>query len=219
MKLALETATNICSVALEEDGGDIFEKRSEARGTHSEQLFIFIDEVKTEHRFEVSQLDSIVVSEGPGSYTGLRISASAVKGLLFGTDVPLFAANTLASYALAAAETLQGPATIHSVIDARRVHLYHQKFIFETGRLSPAGEVKVTPIEDLEKRVSPGDAIVGTGLNRIDREVLSEVKMFDHSYISATSLIRLVNLTEDTKLIRRVDPEQFDPNYHTTNQP
>ncbi len=83
MILALETATNVCSVVFRDDDGLMHEKRIEKRGTHSEQLFLFIEDLMDEHGFFISALEAVLVSEGPGSYTGLRISASAVKGLLF----------------------------------------------------------------------------------------------------------------------------------------
>ena len=148
MILALETATNICSVAFF-DGERIHEKRVEQRGSHSEQLFLFIEELREEHGFSIPDLDAVLVSEGPGSYTGLRISASAVKGLLFQADVPLYGINTLASFAMQALREYPAAKTIHSIINARRVHVYHQQFT--ASPLTSGDEVSITPIEELEE--------------------------------------------------------------------
>src|SRR5699024_2547399 len=90
MLLALETATNVCSVAFCNEEGDVFEKRIDKRGSHSEQVFLFIEELMNEHDFKIEDLEAVLVSEGPGSYTGLRIGASAVKGLLFQSGVTLY---------------------------------------------------------------------------------------------------------------------------------
>ncbi|WP_409029096.1 tRNA (adenosine(37)-N6)-threonylcarbamoyltransferase complex dimerization subunit type 1 TsaB [Gracilimonas sediminicola] len=133
MILAFETATNICSVSFQDDGGEIHEKRTERKGSHSELLFLYVRELMKEHDFSIADLDAALVSTGPGSYTGLRIAASAVKGMLFGLNVDVYAGNTLAGFAQSA-----GEGTVHAVINARRKHLYHQKFeVGESLQLLP----------------------------------------------------------------------------------
>lgn len=218
MQLALETSTDICSVAFRDAKEGVFEKREEARGSHSEKLFLFIDELRQEHGFEIAELDSVIVSEGPGSYTGLRISASAVKGLLFGTGVILYAANTLASFAAGACEEDSNIHIIHSIIDARRVHVYHQQFVCRSGRLATNDSVEVMPIEKFEKLLNSGEAVVGTGLERIDQEVLKKANVIDSSCISARSLFKLFDMDAERELIHNVDPQQFDPKYYSSNQ-
>lgn len=218
MQLALETSTDICSVAFRDAKGEIFEKREEARGSHSEKLFLFIEQLKQEHGFEIATLDSVIISEGPGSYTGLRISASAVKGLLFRTDVILLAANTLASFAAAALEAHPEATTIHSIIDARRVHLYHQAFEYSSERLSAKDTVEVIPIKEFQEKVSSGDVVIGTGLERIDQDVLNKADVFNSSHISARSLLRLFEIDSEREFIHEADPQQFDPKYYTSNQ-
>lgn len=218
MQLALETSTDICSVAFRDDKGEVYEKREEARGSHSEKLFLFIDELRQEHGFEIAELDSMIVSEGPGSYTGLRISASAVKGLLFQSDVTLYAANTLASFAAAALDHYPEATTIHSIIDARRVHLYHQAFEYPSEQLVAKTEVEVIPIKQFQDKVNSGDIIIGTGLERLDQDVLSKAEVFDSTHISARSLLRLFELDLEGEYICETDPQQFDPKYYSSNQ-
>ena len=69
----------------------------------------------------------VLLGAGPGSYTGLRVAASAVKGLLFGQDVTLFGVNTLAGFA-AGMNEFTGDQNVHVIIDARRTHVYTQSF-------------------------------------------------------------------------------------------
>lgn len=217
MILALETATKVCSVAFCDDEGLVSEKRIERRGTHSEQLFLFIEELQKEHSFSISDLDAVLVSEGPGSYTGLRISASAVKGLLFESEVPLYGINTLASFAMQALKEEPSANTIHSIIDARRVHVYHQKFTAGDGQLGTDDEVEVIPIKALESMVHSGDIIIGTGLQRIDETVRKKARTVGAEAISAASLIKLYQ--EDLlDFITKVDPESFEPKYYTSSQ-
>ncbi|HLR76671.1 MAG TPA: tRNA (adenosine(37)-N6)-threonylcarbamoyltransferase complex dimerization subunit type 1 TsaB, partial [Balneolaceae bacterium] len=185
MILAFETATNVCSVVFCNDRNQLFEKRIERRGSHSEQLFLFIEELQKEHGFAIPELDAVLVSEGPGSYTGLRISTSAVKGLLFQTEVPLFGVNTLASFAGSAISQNPEARTIHSIIDARRVHIYHQQFtVDQEGTLTSEDTVEVIPIEAFETIVRSGDTIIGTGLERIDEAVLGKATTFGKESIT-----------------------------------
>src|SRR5699024_5881828 len=130
------------------------------------KLFLFIEELMREHRFGISDLEALVISEGPGSYTGLRIGASAVKGLLFQSRVPLYGVNTLRSFARAAYSSNNGLPRIHAVIDARRKHLYHQLYQGEEGRLKPEEEVLVRPLEQVADMLRKGDGLVGTGIKR-----------------------------------------------------
>lgn len=217
MILAFETATKVCSVSYLDDSGSVFEKRVEQRGTHSEQLFLFIEALQDKHDFAVPDLDAILISEGPGSYTGLRISASAVKGLLFQTEVPVYGINTLASFAMAAMEVHASAEIIHSIIDARRVHLYHQKFSVSDGQIGTDDEVEVIPIKALEGMVRRGDTIIGTGLDRMDKTVLQKTQTYGAQTITAKSLISVYE-NGNSNFVSEIDPESFEPKYYTSNQ-
>src|SRR6056297_4255606 len=97
--LAIETSTAVCSVSLQTGDGRVKEKRIEGRGVHSEYTVLFIDELLDRTGLQVDDLDSVLFSNGPGSYTGVRIGASVIKGLLFGKNVPLFTYPTWISFA------------------------------------------------------------------------------------------------------------------------
>lgn len=217
MILALESSTNVCSVFFRGDDGSVNEKRTEKRGSHSEQLFLFIEELMDEHGFLIPDLEAVLVSEGPGSYTGLRISASAVKGLLFQTDVPLFGVNTLASFAMQVVAENPDAETIHSIIDARRVHVYHQQFQYDTGILKAKDEIEVIPIKAFESMIRKGDLIVGTGLKRLSDSIRAKTEVFGQEQITAKSLIRLYE-EGFSDFFHEVDPELFEPKYYTSNQ-
>lgn len=217
MLLALETATNVCSVAFCSSKGDLFEKKVEKRGAHSEQLFLFIEELMEEHNFQITELSALLVSEGPGSYTGLRIGASAVKGLLFQTGVPLYGINTLASFAVGVADDASPAGTIHAIIDARRVHVYHQQFRVSKGALRAGSEVEVLPIDAFESMVASGDLITGTGLDRISEDIKAKTRIRGPDAITAKSLVKLYRLGLDA-FFHRASPPSFEPKYYTSNQ-
>src|SRR5690554_10156 len=95
MIISIETSTTVCSVAAGKNGKTLLEKRIEGRGVHSSYLFIFLNEILERFQYRTEDLEAILFSNGPGSYTGLRIGASAIKGFLFGTSVPLYLCSTL----------------------------------------------------------------------------------------------------------------------------
>jgi len=124
--LCLETATTNCSVALSQDGALLALKEDKSNNySHAEKLHVFIDEILKENNLNVTDLDAIAVSKGPGSYTGLRIGVSSAKGLCFSLDIPLISIATLAS--LAAQVELEKGFVI-PMLDARRMEVYSAVF-------------------------------------------------------------------------------------------
>lgn len=214
MILAYETSTNICSVSIQDIDGKITERRIQGRSVHSDNVFLFTQELMNDFNFKITDLNAVLVSNGPGSYTGLRIAASAIKGILFGTDVSLYAVNTLASFAMS---SVQKERNIHAIIDARRTHLYHQSFEFDK-KLITTSEAKILEIEDFQKKLKPGDSIIGTGTNRLDKGLLKEVSVFDERNITANSLFKLYQLPNFKEFCTKTKPEALNPNYISSSQ-
>ena len=125
--LHIETATEVCSVALARDGKLISIRESGGGYTHSENITIFIDEVIREAGASLNNIDAVAVSKGPGSYTGLRIGVSTAKGLCFALNKPLIAVNTLLSLANNFLTRNPKPETrnlLCPMLDARRMEVY-----------------------------------------------------------------------------------------------
>ncbi|MEP5339372.1 MAG: tRNA (adenosine(37)-N6)-threonylcarbamoyltransferase complex dimerization subunit type 1 TsaB [Algibacter sp.] len=124
--LNIETATTNCSVSLSRDGKTIVLKEDyNDNYSHAERLHVYIDAVLKEADVKSEELSAIAVSKGPGSYTGLRIGVSAVKGLCFALDKPLMSISTLEALAHQV-EAENG--VIVSMIDARRMEVYSAIF-------------------------------------------------------------------------------------------
>lgn len=231
MVLAIETATEVCSVAVKDEGGTIREERTEEYGGHSERLFEYIKKLKREQGISMHELEACLISEGPGSYTGLRIGASGVKGLLFGSDIPLYAINTLAGIAAGVYGQIPTRVTVHAVIDARRHHLYHQAFTFAEEGMVPKNKADIRRLTELNDYIDTIDIVAGTGWERLDEALLDSVRTYGVEKISARSLITLFEQlvekkegedelkSEHQQPIRRVRPDQFDPNYITSKKP
>ncbi|GAA4065951.1 tRNA (adenosine(37)-N6)-threonylcarbamoyltransferase complex dimerization subunit type 1 TsaB [Flavobacterium cheonanense] len=124
--LNIETATKNCSVALAKNGETILCKEMAEQGfSHAEKLHLFIEEIIKEAGITFSDLSAVAVSQGPGSYTGLRIGVSAAKGLCYALGIPLISVDTLTVLA----NQLQiENGIIIPMIDARRMEVYSAIF-------------------------------------------------------------------------------------------
>lgn len=124
--LNIETATKNCSVALAKEGKTILCKEIAEEGySHAERLHVFIEEIVKEAGITFSDLAAIAVSQGPGSYTGLRIGVSAAKGLCYALGIPLIAIDTLQTLA---SQITVSDGLIIPMIDARRMEVYSAVF-------------------------------------------------------------------------------------------
>mgnify|MGYP001045438724 FL=1 len=145
--LSIETGTEVCSVALAQDGELISLRESGAEGReHANKLGLYIDEVLRENGMDADELDAVAVGGGPGSYTGLRIGVSTAKGLCYALGRPLIAVDSLQALANIAMEEyaagiveIEDPtrALLAPMIDARRMEVYTR--LFDTA-LTPQGE-------------------------------------------------------------------------------
>lgn len=97
--LNIETATQVCSVALADGGKLLAIKETSAKNSHSSVITLFIEEVLKSAGIDFAALDAIAVSAGPGSYTGLRIGVATAKGLCYALGKPLIGVSTLQALA------------------------------------------------------------------------------------------------------------------------
>lgn len=124
--LNIETATKKCSVAVSKNNELIACREvAEEQFSHAEKLHVFIEEVMAEAQLQLTDLNAVAVSKGPGSYTGLRIGVSSAKGLCYALNIPLISVDTLAilAYQIAPEE-----GSIQPMIDARRMEVFTQQF-------------------------------------------------------------------------------------------
>ena len=120
--LNIETATKNCSVSLSNEGKTMVCKEiAEQNFSHAEKLHLFIAEVLAENNLVFSNLSAVAVSQGPGSYTGLRIGVSSAKGLCYALNIPLIAVDTLQ---LLAKQIQIEKGIILPMIDARRMEVF-----------------------------------------------------------------------------------------------
>ena len=122
--LAIETSTEICSVAVGKNDECMSVAEDNRENSHAEKILLFVNQVLRDTGLKMKELDAVCISEGPGSYTGLRIGTSSAKGLCDALDVPLISVPTLQSMAWGAREQYPDYKHYIPMIDARRMEVY-----------------------------------------------------------------------------------------------
>jgi tRNA threonylcarbamoyladenosine biosynthesis protein TsaB len=171
--LLIETATETCSVALSSSGSLLAFRESSGGYNHSEKLTIYIEEVLSQAGIDSAQLDAVCVSQGPGSYTGLRIGVSAAKGICYALGIPLIAISTLDSMASNMTKSLKDhnlpvgkPFLLCPMLDARRMEVYTAIYNAEGERISEI-EAKIIDENSFDDLTSENQLVVfGNGADK-----------------------------------------------------
>ena len=152
--LHIETATDICSVAISKGDQQLALVESGPERSHATLLNQFIRKAIAQSGKELQQLDAIAVSKGPGSYTGLRIGVSTAKGLAYALEQPLLACGTVENMAYASMEHTEvrklaqhfgNSLLLCPMLDARRMEVYAA---FYTTTISAVKEVSADIIDE-----------------------------------------------------------------------
>lgn len=145
--LNIETSTDVCSVAISNDGECIFNKEDHSGPNHAVKLGVFVDEALSFIDNHAVPLDAVAVSCGPGSYTGLRIGASMAKGICYGRNLKLIAIPTLELLAvpvLLQERIEEEDACLVPMLDARRMEVYAEVFDRSLNEIRPVQADDVT---------------------------------------------------------------------------
>jgi tRNA threonylcarbamoyladenosine biosynthesis protein TsaB len=146
--LAVDAATELCSVALL-NGGESISRSAQSGRPHARQILGMVDAVLAEAGLSLSMLDGIAASIGPGAFTGVRISVAVAQGLAFGAGLPVIPVTTLEALACA---SLRGGAT-HALacLDARMGEVYWGCFAAQVSRgLAASSAARVGPPGSVE---------------------------------------------------------------------
>lgn len=158
--LALDTATEACSVALL-DGASCIARYEEPGRGHAERILPMVDEVLAAARMKLAQVDGIAVGRGPGAFTGVRIAISVAQGLAFGAGKPVAPISDLAALAQRAIDA-HGATRVLACLDARMEEIYWGRFERDAQGLAvAAGEEQVSRANDVE--LPAGDSWHGIG--------------------------------------------------------
>ncbi len=214
--LLIDTTTDLCSVALSKNGTLIDTQNAVEENNHAAALTLLIGNILTAHKLEIKEIAAVVISTGPGSYTGLRIGTATAKGLCFAASLPLISVSTLQALADAAAQQIPN-ALYLPMIDARRMEVYTALY---SPQLTAFGNIEplIVEADSLTKILTKNHfeprhktVICGNGAEKC-KEVFAENDIvFLDIKCEASNLIRLA--TE--KLMRKEfeDLAYFEPFY------
>ncbi len=213
MILCLETATNLCSVALCERSGVVNSRESSDSRSHASLLTIFAGQVLDEAGIRPSDLQAIAVSKGPGSYTGLRIGVSVAKGIAFAASVPLIGIVTTYSMFHGLKYRIQGKKRLFCpVLDARRMEFYYAIYDSE-GNTVKEISAEVIGENSLAGFTGNNDIIVfGNGAAKL-KTVISDpaVKFVEDFHMSASHMAEPAFNALDNHVFE--DVAYFEPLY------
>lgn len=158
--LAIDTATEACSAALEIDGA-ASERWVEAPREHGDRLLAMIDALLVEAGITATALDALAFGRGPGAFTGVRIATGVAQGVAYALDLPVLRISTLATLAQGAYRG-HGAAQVVAAIDARMGEVYWGAFAADTdGTMRPVQGEQVAAPDAVE--VPPGTGWYGVG--------------------------------------------------------
>lgn len=155
--LHIETSTKVCSVALSQDGQTIYHQEETCGEHNTERCGVFVDEALSFANSHAIPVDAVAVSEGPGSYTGLRVGVSMAKGVCYGRDLPLITVPTLKLLCvplLLKGDGIEEDALLVPMIDARRMEVYsavYDRALKEVREVRPDIVTEETYKEYLDK--------------------------------------------------------------------
>jgi len=207
--LNIETATKNCSVALANEGKTIACKEIvEQNFSHAEKLHVFIEELIAENNLQFSDLNAIAVSQGPGSYTGLRIGVSSAKGFCYALNIPMIAIDTLQ---LLAKQIQIEEGIIVPMIDARRMEVFSAFYDKNHNQIrgTQAEIIDETSYQEIPETIH----LVGDGTEKV-KCILTDDKFIFHSDKIFPSSKEMSQLSFDKYQINDfVDVAYFEPYY------
>jgi tRNA threonylcarbamoyladenosine biosynthesis protein TsaB len=175
--LALDTATRSCSVALTDEGSLAAELTTRKDQTHSKHLMELIHSVLEIAGFGVSQVDGLAVTIGPGSFTGLRIGISTIKGLAHALGKPVVGISSLKALAWQCADQNH---LICPFLDARKGEVYWATYRFDGTRLVQKTAARATAPEAAIAHINEPCVFVGNGAQLYRKKITTRLGYLAH---------------------------------------
>jgi len=237
--LAIDTATLSCSVALVNDDCMLAETTLVNQQTHSRHIMVLIQQVLDMSGVSVSDVDGFAATHGPGTFTGLRIGMSTVKGLAEAGDKPVAGVSSLAALAwqsecgMRNAECgtrnsdfqipnskllIPHSSLICPLIDARRNEVYFAHYRFEDGKLKEVTPEVVGSVQEAVRDIQTPCCFIGSGASLYGdfiRERLGPLAVFAHDFQNTIRASTVAHLSRErlTDYDHVRDRDRFLPRY------
>lgn len=171
--LALETTAKTLSLAIADEGSILARFRGQAVLKHSQDLIPNIEKLFKKTKLSLADIDCLAVSIGPGSFTGLRVGVSIVKGLNMATKIPIVAVPTLDAIACNSKDAVEPVCVIR---DAKKKNLYTSLYKFEKGNIIRLWDYLLIPAEEIAGRIDKDIIFTGDGVALYGDTILEKSK-------------------------------------------
>ena len=193
--LNIESATSICSVCISQNGELLSIHETDAN-KHASEITLMIDKCLAEAGLKMTDLLAVAISNGPGSYTSLRVGASTAKGICYALNIPMIAVDTLQSLAMASYLEVQDVEAFYCpMIDARRMEVYSAIYKIENGNL--INEEPISPLivdeQTFKRFLDMGKRLIfsGSGVSKCQSVIGSDGTLFTNKVCSSRNMIPL----------------------------
>mgnify|MGYP001319033596 CR=1 FL=1 len=191
--LILESSTEVCSVALVRNGQLAGLEESKNGQNHARLLTVFIENLLHKYGVDAGEIDAIAISEGPGSYTGLRIGVSVAKGFCYARHIPLIAVSTLKGMAMQAMKDAgkyfpgsEKKLLYCPMIDARRMEVYTCLLDEKGNEIEPVSAKIITETTFGNELQNHNIVFFGNGAMKCKAKITNQGALFlDRIYASA----------------------------------
>jgi tRNA threonylcarbamoyladenosine biosynthesis protein TsaB len=198
--LNIDTAVDVASICLAKDGKVLSIAKNESQKDHASWLHIAIKEIFEKNNLELSSVDAIAITGGPGSYTGLRIGMATAKGICFALNKPLIILNTLLVMANAAKNVHkdsfgESADLLCPMIDARRMEVFTAIYTKELQTVKDP--VAITLNENIFSKYFSNSSICffGNGSNKFHAIEKNPQAFFSDIKTDASSMISLSEIS------------------------
>lgn len=201
--LAIETSGELCSVALIIDEKKFIELNYLDKQIHSQKLIGMIDSVLNSADYDLASVKSIAVSMGPGSFTGLRIGLSVVKGIAFGINLPIIPVPTFDAFAFHVGKYILDGTKFVITVSANIEELYFARFIKLQNKIEVVEELKLVEKKNIESILEKGELVYGeiSGFKNSNTVIAPSAKSIgEWAYLYGKDLLTF-------------DPDYMEPNY------
>ncbi|MDT8318705.1 MAG: tRNA (adenosine(37)-N6)-threonylcarbamoyltransferase complex dimerization subunit type 1 TsaB [bacterium] len=217
--LAIDTSTDTGSIAITDDEDILVESVLNVGRTHSETLIPSFKEMLEKTQLDIKDLDLLALTLGPGSFTGVRIGASTVKGFALALDKPVAGVSTLEALAC---NFPFSSLPIMPLFDARRGEIYSAMFRWEEGIIKRLGEDRAASLEDAISKIETKTIFAGEGLvkyGQMIKDRLGDIAVFAPRaawYVRASNVAALG--LKRYKVDGGLDIAAFTPSYRRKSE-
>lgn len=210
--LNIESATDVCSICISKGEEIIAFQETTEQYAHAEKITQLIESCVQEATIKLIDIDAIAISQGPGSYTGLRVGSSTAKGICYALDKPLIAVDTLQAIALATKRLTNADALFCPMIDARRMEVYTALYDAQIHVLFDTQALIVTA-DSFQKHFDVDQRIIfsGNGAPKTHDVINSYLATYENVVCSSKHLVPLAHQAFLAKDF--VDIAYFSPHY------